>query len=177
MTLHRTILDGDAALVLKLLNEGADVNYHIPSGVVTPLYVASLRYVIVNVDGRRTSPDYLAIVRLLLAYGADANAPITTDGMTTLLHLIAFAGRDVCRAMAELLIRYGAEVDRVDRDGYTPLFWACRNRHVDLVEVLLQNGANINRKFPAIEGANTLLVAVSIGDVGLVHRLVRYGAT
>ncbi|WP_349966882.1 ankyrin repeat domain-containing protein [Wolbachia endosymbiont of Armadillidium arcangelii] len=44
--------------------------------------------------------------------------------------------------VAELILRY---VDKIDNeDGHTPLHWAAKNNHFNIVETLLNRGANIN---------------------------------
>jgi len=39
--------------------------------------------------------------------------------------------------MADLLIKYKADVNKKDCNGNTPLVAACRNGHMDIVEMLL----------------------------------------
>ena len=39
----------------------------------------------------------------------------------------------------------GAEVDRARKDGATPLYIACQNRHVDAARLLLDNGAAVDQ--------------------------------
>merc|ERR1719311_1889246 len=46
---------------------------------------------------------------------------------------------------ARLLLDYGAEVDRADKDGRTPLYIACQQGHVDAARLLLDKGAEVDR--------------------------------
>jgi len=41
---------------------------------------------------------------------------------------------------------FGASVDVCDEDGETPLFYAIRGGHGDVVKVLIQNGCNCNHR-------------------------------
>lgn len=44
---------------------------------------------------------------------------------------------------ADLLIKNGADVNLANKNGATPLDIAAFNGHVDFVELLLKNGANV----------------------------------
>ena len=46
--------------------------------------------------------------------------------------------------MERLLSLNATEVDFKDSEGYTPLFKALRMRRIDLAEILLENGADVN---------------------------------
>ena len=44
-----------------------------------------------------------------------------------------------------LLLDKGAEVDRVNKKGSTPLYIACQSGHVDVARLLLEKGAEVNQ--------------------------------
>lgn len=44
--------------------------------------------------------------------------------------------------MVLALLEAGAEVDRQDKNQWTPLMWAMTNRHKDIAKMLLDNGAS-----------------------------------
>lgn len=44
------------------------------------------------------------------------------------------------------LIKEGADVNYADKEGETPLFWACYGAHPNLAVYLIENGANIFHK-------------------------------
>ena len=44
-----------------------------------------------------------------------------------------------------MLLDKGAEVDRADEDGVTPLHATCGNGHIDAARLLLENGAEVDR--------------------------------
>ena len=46
---------------------------------------------------------------------------------------------------ARLLLDNGAEVDRANQNGATPLYVACKNGHVDAARLLLERGADVHK--------------------------------
>jgi len=44
------------------------------------------------------------------------------------------------------LIRHGADINKEDNCGRTPLFWACRNGNEKIFNYLLEHGADINKE-------------------------------
>lgn len=60
-------------------------------------------------------------------------------------------------------IKLGAEVDKENENGSTPLFWAIVGNKVENVEVLLRHGASVNHKdksgkTPLIKAINGLII-------------------
>src|SRR6266566_3813262 len=78
-------------------------------------------------------------VRLLLARGADPDAPGTGWMTGTPLNSAASAGR---AATVDLLLEAGADPDAVQRGGWTPLHSAAHNGDARTVELLLAHGAD-----------------------------------
>jgi cytochrome c2 len=115
---------GDAALVEKLLNDGADVNEADTFG--TPLHFAALS-------------GHADVVALLSLRGADLGAK--SDLLGTPLH--AAITRNHWDTAAVLLTQ-GADVDARDRDDRTPLHIAAKNGSVELVKLLVDAGADVN---------------------------------
>lgn len=58
-----------------------------------------------------------------------------------LLHLAASKGH---LEIVKILHQYGADIDKVDRIGFTALFYASLKDQADVVNYLLNNGANVN---------------------------------
>ena len=177
--LLEAVATGNAPLVVKLLEEGADVDRPLTKDTVFPLLFACEEFLNVNVKGGRSVPDYLIICRILLAYGADVNAPVSRRGKT-LLHLICISiggddhhGRSM---MTELLIRYGADVNGGDGNGISPLLCSCLSGHAGCAEVLLRNGADVNGTIQGYDASAALMAAVNKSHVGLIQLLLTYGA-
>jgi ankyrin repeat protein len=110
-----------------LINRGADVNYQHPGNSESPLHCALCK------AGR---PYYQNVVRLLLECGADVNLAtnpnletgsfmrdVKTCGETPLHRAAAYADSDTI----ELLLKHGADKEKRDANGDTPLAWASKH--------------------------------------------------
>ena len=80
----------------------------------------------------------VALVRLLLARGADPNAPGRAGSTWTPLH---WAARGGAVELVDLLVGAGAELEAQDVAGETPLFFAAQAGCLEVVERLLAAGA------------------------------------
>jgi uncharacterized protein len=109
-------------------------------------------------------------VRALLQQKADINSALG-DGMTA-LHWAVFHD-DL--ALAKLLLAGGADAKAATREGaITPLFLACTNGDVAMVEALLDAGANA--KSVKENGTTALMTAAAAGDAASVKVLLDRGA-
>lgn len=86
------------------------------------------------------------------------------------LHVAAADGR---LATVRLLVQRGANVNLIDRHGFTPLRDAIRGEHDDVVEFLRGHGAELRTTLAV--GASLLLSAVAAGQNEAVARLLRNG--
>jgi len=116
--LHYSVKRGHKDTAHLLLNHGANVNSRAHSESMTPLQEA-VKF-----------PD---VLRLLLANGADV-------GLESPLHDAAVYGS---ADAIELLISYGAEVDRPIADE-TPLMQSSQASNIETTRKLLEKGANVN---------------------------------
>ncbi|WNG29160.1 ankyrin repeat domain-containing protein [Cystobacter fuscus] len=133
-TLHAAVVRGDRALVRQLLQAGADPNAQ---------------------DARANTPLMLAtdapMVELLVAGGANARAE-DTQGRTLVGRIAATASREEPRVqLLRAVVRAGADVDRANRAGETPLEVAARRGDIELVREMLWLGARVPR---ALEGTS-----------------------
>ena len=147
---------GDAATVVRLLRDGADVDARDHEGR-TALHVAA-------------HAGNMEAVEFLILYGADVNAR-QRDGRDPLHHAAAM-GR---LGAVNLLIANGAVVDAKDRNGVTPLGWAlmvcARN---DIVLRLIKKGAAVNDDFGRY--GTPILIAIEQDELELVRTLTDHGA-
>jgi len=81
-----------------------------------------------------------------------------------------------CGDLAEVkeLIANGADVNKMNDYGWTPLMIASQNGHVEILKALLYKGADINAK--GKYGITALMVASEMGDLKIVNELLSEGA-
>ncbi|KAF5685112.1 ankyrin protein 3 [Fusarium denticulatum] len=164
LALKEAVLNSDAEAVRLLLLFGADPNGTDRDGV-TPLFAA-------------VEKSFLAGAVPLLKYGADPRFAMGEDNETALAaaciankvnfaHLLLIYGGDPNQLTAtgetllssainkktpkkfiDLILDYGADPDLKSREGKTALFEAIQNSRVDIVNSLLDHGANPNLPGP-----------------------------
>ena len=84
--------------------------------------------------------DYDVLETLLNGDNVDA---VDEDGRTALMH--AVLAEDAAPQMVAFLIKRGADVHAADGDqGWTAIHFAARDQRVDIVEVLLRHGADVD---------------------------------
>jgi ankyrin repeat protein len=109
-------------------------------------------------------------VRALLQKKVDVNAA-QVDG-TTALH---WAVRADDLETADLLIRAGANVSAVNREGVTPIRLAAINGNPPMIEKLIKSGVNPNASLSKF-GDTALMLAARTGKVDSVKVLLDNGA-
>jgi ankyrin repeat protein len=144
----------DREMVQKLLFAGADVNAR-SKGWVTPVAVA-------------LQQGSLEMLQLLLDVDADICMPVSFDGSTPL-----FLGLPFPPMVAELL-RAGANVNAVQREGSTALHVAAECGYVESLQMLLGAGAGVHMRDST--GRTALHCAAREGHVAAVEALLSYGA-
>ncbi|CAL8100802.1 unnamed protein product [Calicophoron daubneyi] len=134
-----------------------DVNACIESSMETALTLAC-------------SGGYVELVQLLLERGADREH--RDKKSNTPLHTAVYANQ---RAVVALLLDYGAEIEaQVDRTKDTALSIACSHGRLEIVEELLNRGAN--KEHRNISDYTPLSLAASGGYVEVIQLLLRHGA-
>ena len=179
--LHWAAHLGQPAAVKRLLHAGADPN--LPDGMGQTALFAALAH------------KRYDIAQLLLDNGAE---PTFYDHLgETPLHLAAKTGD---AAAAALLIKHGADVNAahdaksrtpmtletpnpvVTEDGdyspdssyWTPLFWAVKNDHADIADMLLKAGADVNARDR--HQRTPLFIVEREGSEDMAGRLLAAGA-
>jgi ankyrin repeat protein len=180
--LQLAVTNGSAAIIGRLLKAGAEANTPLTQAGDTALMVSA----------RTGKAD---AIRVLLEAGADVNARETWGGTTALMWAVSEAHIDAAR----ILLDAGADVnarshyiaaangrgfegrtpvkDRADpkteefASGWlTPLLLAAREGHVELAQLLVDRGANINEV--AGDGKTPLALAVFNGNYQVASLLV-----
>lgn len=92
-----------------------------------------------------TRSNFVDIVKLLVEAGVDVNHQ--DDGGETALHMAARYGYDQCaKVLLEGSSTNKAEVDVAEKTfAWTPLFIACVDDHLSMVEILAAAGANLHK--------------------------------
>ncbi len=179
----------DRAKIHALLQQHADVNAPQPDGM-TALHWAAYQ-------------DDLELARLLVRAGASVKAasrygvtPLSlacTNGNAVLVDLLVSAGADPNGALpggetplmtaartgslasVKTLLARGARVDSKDeRRGQTALMWAAAEGHADVVQALIDAGADVRIRLAS--GFTPLLFAVREGRSDVVRVLLKAGA-
>jgi ankyrin repeat protein len=188
--LSLAIENGSAAMTQLLLDHGADANGKLVSGesllmsaaaVGVPEVSAALLAKGADASFRDAEYDqsplmvaaregHAAIVKQLLARGADVNAA------TKVLPAPRFIAPNSVPGFGfgVGILRGGVPQDRGRREpqpgGMTPLLYAARHNHVDVAELLLDAGAELNVK--EANGIWPLLMAISNNNMPMAHFLL-----
>jgi ankyrin repeat protein len=168
--------NGNEEIIALLVKAGADVNAPHAEGE-TPLMTAS----------RTGNP---AAVKVLLDAGADINAAEEWRGQTALM----WAAAEGHNEAAKVLISRGALVNakskvfdfsalrpkpgsvgmNFPRGGFTPLLFAVRQGHMNVVKTLIDSGADVN--LPDPDGTSALLMSIINFHYDVASYLLEKGA-
>ena len=113
-------------VIAQLLSMGADACSSSADGRSAIAWVARLGQV--------------STAQMLLERGASIHDALNTQQTTPLEEAAASGNLPV----VELLIRYGADPNYRDRDGWSAIHWAAEEGHQEIVRFLLDHGANPN---------------------------------
>lgn len=117
--LHYAILNGNIGYVQLLLHYGAEVNPKSESDYI-PLSMACAR-------------GHLDLAELLLKHGA--KILYNSEGLLP-IHLVARAGH---KGLCTLLLRHNIDVEARDKfSGWTPMFFAASEGHVEIIKELIE---------------------------------------
>jgi len=132
-------IDNDSMLLLeKYLKEGYDLKrpvflgdeYDLEEPDETPILFYAIR--------RSASVE---MIELLMRYGVDIHE-LNEDGLSALDVAIKFKRKDI----VALAIKHGISVNETQRkSGINPLMLACCFSDTEIIDILLQNGADVNR--------------------------------
>lgn len=116
----------------------------------------------------------LELVRFLLKHGADPNVTVD-DGYTCLLTAIESDADESTPIVAEL-IQAGANIHTIGTNGWTPLHMAAARGHVEKARLLIDAGANVNRRKEIDASETPLMEAAFTGQPSTVRLLLANGA-
>ncbi len=190
--LHRAACNKNMELIRLLVNKGAPINVRDHYGKTVLAYAADnmelARFLLDNgasMDKKDNTGDTIlfyavrankkAFVDLLLHKAASVNKQHQDDG-STVLHIAAKAGHV---AVLKLLLERGASANIKDKNGYTPLHWAVKNKSVEIVTLLLTYQKDLVNEVNEKECGRTTLHYAVEGDIdpALIKLLVEAGIT
>ncbi|XP_024052795.2 ankyrin repeat, SAM and basic leucine zipper domain-containing protein 1 [Terrapene carolina triunguis] len=158
-TLKKALSSGDVSMIEELLNSGVNVESSFQFGWTPLMYAAS----VANVE----------LVRILLDRGA--NASFDKDQYTVLMAACtARASEEQILKTVELLLSRNANPNIVCRKQMTPLMYAAREGHRQVVALLVASGSQINAQDE--NGYTALTWASHQGHKNVVFKLLELGA-
>ncbi|XP_077019760.1 ankyrin repeat, SAM and basic leucine zipper domain-containing protein 1 isoform X2 [Tamandua tetradactyla] len=158
-TFKKALTMGDISLVKKLLDSGISVDSSFRYGWTPLMYAAS----VANVE----------LVRVLLDRGA--NASFKKDKQTILITACSARGtEEQILKCVELLLSRNADPNVACRRLMTPIMYAARDGHPQVVAVLVAHGAEVNTQDE--NGYTALTWAARQGHKNVVLKLLELGA-
>ncbi len=158
--LHKTTSSEAQPLevISKLIEMGANVNLADAFNVTPLLYSIGM--------GNEK------IVALLLDSGAQIDLVGGHRNVTPLM-AAAFCNSEKHQKIVELLIKNGADVNKVDDDGYSALDHAAKQGNLDAVSKLIEAGADLTHK--TNDGYTAADIALANGHIEIVNKLALHG--
>jgi ankyrin repeat protein len=154
--LYNALLNSDTTVLTQMLREGYDM-----SKIVFGLPTWSAKYTPLEFVVYKNK---LLLVHFLLEKGINPNVGATT-GNTPLLISIKAGFHQI----SEKLIIADANTCKLDINGKTPLYWAVDRRNTNIINLLLDHGAEFTIH-------TALLHAIDLGYLDVVQLLVERGA-
>jgi ankyrin repeat protein len=187
----------DLDKIKNLLESGVDINYQEESAGATALIMSAMynfgdiaRYLIekgadVSIRNKTGHTALMAaagsseeVFDLLVANGADMNVKLEDGTSAFMLSISGVMSDFVGFGNAKKLRDNGADVDEYftsgPAEGYTCLMMAARNQRPDIVNFLVENGANVNAR--AANGNTPLSLAEEEKDQEMIALLKQLGA-
>ena len=152
----------DSWIVRMLLRGGAD-----PNSIVTDDHQTAL---LVAID-----ENSLALVKVLIAAGADANPNLRSGVRRSPLQLaVEKGGIDI----VNLLLDNGVDINAppFDRYGATALQFAAIGGYIGIAQLLIQRGADVNASPAKVGGRTALEGAAEHGRIDMLQLLLSAGA-
>ncbi|OXU20908.1 hypothetical protein TSAR_000911 [Trichomalopsis sarcophagae] len=159
--LHTAVIRGRVKVVEKLLERGAHVNAVDHMGA-TPLVYAAL------------SNEVDVLVRLLMRYGADIHTR-DDDGFNILRNLTILPGREHIEVIRKLLEK-GVLAQEANSKHHQPIHIAVRRDKIQVVNLLLDHGANVNALVDVLDETPLYIAARECRNPAMLTTLLKRGA-
>lgn len=163
-----------APLVQLLAEGGVDVNFKEGNGETAVYYLLTKAIFNLGRGMSQINKDIIVMLQVLLANGLDTNAAVDNDGNTA-LSLLCQAGylADLNATLAEELIDAGADVNRPNQSGKTPLMSFAQKGNetkYNIAELLLDNNADVT--YVDQSGNTALIYAAGNSDHASGKRMI-----
>ena len=132
--LHLASQEGHTDMASLLLEHKANVNCR---AKVASLFIWILRG---NTDNGEIQAAHYLFILMVFSYGLTDKFLCPQNGLTP-MHL---AAQEDKVPVAEVLVKYGSEIDPQTKAGYTPLHTACHFGQINMIRFLLEHGAAVN---------------------------------
>ncbi|CAO3674717.1 unnamed protein product [Umbelopsis ramanniana] len=194
-TLHEASRHGQVDVVTYLLDNGAEIDSINRVGL-TPLFLAGQYPDVIStlihrgacINARQqefphqgvlhyyASLDQIEGVRLLLNCDYNIHIRDNDDDYLTALHYVARRRKGDCE-IADILLRQGVDVNAKDRDGRTALHYCSGHDSLDLANLLIDFGIDIDAtSFEYGYRPTALQLAIKCRNLELISLLVRHRA-
>lgn len=171
---------GNQEICELLISHGADVNF-----LWAEPYISAIQqtyYVRGSALHRAAENGQTDIIRLLVEHGANPDVVVDSIPLIgTVDTAIAAAAREGHYAAVEALIEGRADVDFMYSIGFSALHEAVRSNSLDIVQLLVENGANVNQR-GSLFGVTPLYLARDVRsrfpnqtNVDIQHYLTEHG--
>jgi ankyrin repeat protein len=190
-TSHEASRHGQVHVITYLLDNGAEIESLNDDGL-TPLFLAGQypdvistlihRGACINARNQKrphqgvlhyyASLNQIEGVRLLL--NCDYNIHIRDNDYRTALHYVA-RERNGDSEIADILLRQGVDVNAKDREGHTALHYCSGHESLDLANLLIGFGIDIDAK-ARFSKSTALHLAINCRNLKLISLLVRHRA-
>lgn len=114
-------------------------------------------------------------VRYLLRCGADPNITncMRYTAMMCAVHMRGLTKKEDYLKIVKILLKYGSDINHQNNLGESALELAVKTNDADMVDLLLENGANLNLTNPS-----TLLspqdIAIKMNNQNVIHSIVKH---
>lgn len=127
-------------------------------------------HVAIIMAGEKPSQHSNDIIKLLIDKGADVNS--YDNGQTPLQYAAQYGNKF---AVNYILKNGVTSIDLENDEGHTALSLACSNSYIRVAELLIKNGADVNKKNKV--GHSAISKAAFLSDLPVVKLLIRKGAS
>jgi ankyrin len=158
--LHDAILNGKLEHISEIVKKENNVDIRSGSSNQTPIHWAAKL-------GR------LECLKRLSNCGGSLTAEDGSEDGNSAIHLAVIHGQD---KITRWLIDNGVCVNITNSKGITPLLYATRYGYTNLVQTLVENGANVNCHTSCLNNATPLHIAVLKNNEDVIKTLLKSGA-